>query len=109
MRLQPFLVALFLTAAFVSATAQSAPIRPGIRQADHVETQTEKNIPPPSTARARIDLVKVGQEADELAKTAQTIPADVASVQNGMLPKNVLQKLRQIEKLSKRMRSELER
>jgi hypothetical protein len=108
-KLNCLLAALFLSALFASAGAQSAPIRPGIRQADHVETQTEKNIPPPSIARARIDLVKVGQEADELAKTAQTIPADVASVQNGMLPKNVLQKLRQIEKLSKRMRSELER
>jgi hypothetical protein len=42
-----------------------------------------------------------------LARTAQTIPTDVASVRKGMLPKDVIDKLKQIEKLSKRMRTEL--
>ena len=45
--------------------------------------------------------------ADELARIAQTIPADVASVKKGMLPKDVIEKLKQIERLSKRLRSEL--
>jgi hypothetical protein len=102
----------FLSTFFVLTSvlfyAQGTPIRPGIRQADQAESQTEKNIPPPSNAQAKVDLAKVGKEADELARLAQTIPSDVASIQNGMLPKDVLQKLRQIEKLTKRLRSELE-
>jgi hypothetical protein len=101
------LAALILSTASVSAGAQSAPIRPGIRRADQAETQTDKNIPPPSTTQAKINLAKIGQEADELSSIAQTIPADVANVRNGMLPKEVLQKLRQIEKLSKHLRSQL--
>ena len=55
----------------------------------------------------RVDLQKIQNEADELARTAQTIPADVASVRKGMLPKDIIQKLKEIEKLSKRLRSQL--
>jgi hypothetical protein len=55
----------------------------------------------------RVDLVKLQREADDLARTAQTIPYDVANVRRGTLPKDTIQKLREIEKLSKRLRSEL--
>jgi hypothetical protein len=101
-------LSMFLVLTSVLFCAQGTPIRPGIRQADQAETQTEKNIPPPSNAQARIDLAKVGGEADELARLGQTIPTDVASMRNGMLSKDLLQKLKRIEKLSKRLRSELE-
>ncbi len=60
-----------------------------------------------TTAARRVDLEKLQKEADDLARTAQTIPADVASVRKGMLPKDVIEKLKQIEKLSKRLRGEL--
>jgi hypothetical protein len=60
-----------------------------------------------TTSPRRIDLEKLQKEADDLARTAQTIPADVASVRQGMLPKDVIEKLKQIEKLSKRLRGEL--
>ena len=55
----------------------------------------------------RVDLAQLQHEADDLARTAQTIPTDVASVRKGMFPKDVLDKLKQIEKLSKHLRSEL--
>ena len=54
-----------------------------------------------------VNLVELQREADDLARTAQTIPSDVASVRKGMLPKDVIEKLKQIEKLSKHLRSEL--
>lgn len=59
------------------------------------------------TLPRRIDLEQLQKEADDLARTAQTIPSDVASVRKGVLPKDVVQKLKQIEKLSKHLRSEL--
>jgi hypothetical protein len=55
----------------------------------------------------RVDLAQLQREAEDLAATAQTIPTDVASVRKGMMPKDVLQKLKQIEKLSKHLRGEL--
>ena len=64
------------------------------------------DTPEESTAK-RIDMVGVQRDADALARTAQSIPLDVESIRKGMLPKDVMQKLKQIEKLSKRLRSEL--
>jgi hypothetical protein len=88
------------------AQAQT-PIPPGIRQADQTEVQTQKNIPPPITQPAHFDLAKLSQNADDLARLAQTIPLDVASIQKGLLPKDMIDKLKQIEKLSKQLRKQL--
>jgi hypothetical protein len=59
------------------------------------------------TLPKHVDLVQLQQEADDLARTAQTIPEDVAQVRNGTLPKDVIQKLKQIEKLSKHLRAQI--
>jgi len=102
--LLPFFLLLFLSA----ARAQTGrPIPPGIRQADQTEAQTQKNIPPPIMQRRHPDYAKAGHEADELSKIAQTIPSDVDQMAKGVFPKDVIDKLKQIEKLSKHLRSEL--
>jgi hypothetical protein len=61
----------------------------------------------PETPSRHVDLAQAQREADDLARTAQTIPSDVASVRKGMLPKDVIEKLKQIEKLSKHLRTQL--
>jgi len=61
----------------------------------------------PKPPQRHIDLGKLQREADDLARTAQTIPTDVANVRRGTLPKDTIEKLKEIEKLSKRLRSEL--
>jgi len=66
-----------------------------------------KPTPEQVTLPKRIDLLRLQKEADDLARTAQTIPTDLANVRKGMLPKDVIEKLKQIEKLSKRLRTEL--
>jgi hypothetical protein len=86
---------------------QGIPVPRGIRQADQTESQTQQSIPPPAAVRARIDVAKLREEADELSRIAQTIPGDAASIQLGRLPVDTVEKLRQIEKLSKRLRSAL--
>ena len=68
---------------------------------------TEPKNDVPATLPRHIDLKQLQKEADDLARTAQTIPTDVASVRKGMLPKDVIEKLKQIEKMSKHLRSEL--
>lgn len=62
---------------------------------------------PQDVVRRRVDLAQLQRDADLLARTAQTIPSDVANVRKGTLPKDVIAKLKQIEKLSKHLRSEL--
>jgi len=78
------------------------PPQPAPMDPDHGKT-------PPADPRLqhRVDLVKLQQEADDLARTAQTIPTDMAGIRQGTLPKDMIDKLKRIEKLSKRLRSEL--
>ena len=71
-----------------------------------LDTQPQKSEQPQTLPR-QIDFVQVQKNADDLARLAQTIPPDVASMRKGVLPKDVLEKLKQIERLSKRLRTEL--
>ena len=50
---------------------------------------------------------KVKSDADELLILSQSIHSGVNSVGKGMLPKDLIDKLKQMEKLSKRLRNEL--
>lgn len=102
----PFASVMILVIVSNGAT-QSRPIPPGVRQADQAEDRMEKNIPPPAVSRHRLDLQQMNREADELATISQTIPADVSSIRAGTLPKDVMSKLKQIEKLAKSLQSEL--
>ncbi len=98
---------LLLSLFAASLTLAQTPVPRGIREADQTEVQTQKNIPPPITQPLRIDLVKLRQNADDLARMTQTIPLDVASIQKGLLPKDIIAKLKEIERLSKQLRKQL--
>lgn len=98
---------LFVLFAASSVLAQTDPRSPGVRQGEQAQVQAEKDIPPPILTSAHLDLAKLRQDADELASIAQTIPLDVASIQRGMLPKDMTEKLKRIEKLSKHLRSQI--
>ncbi len=101
----PFMLGLFVLGLFVAlATPQSThhyPTPPETMDTTPADKEQQPAISP------RVNLEQLQREADDLARTAQTIPTDVASVRKGMLPKDVIEKLKQIEKLSKRMRTEL--
>ena len=83
------------------------PIPPGVREAD---AQVNKPIDQPAQVAARkptLDLAQLHREADELAKLSAGIPERVALVGKGQLPKDLADQLKQIEKLSKHIRSEV--
>lgn len=107
--MRPFSCAIVITLLVTGALhGQTHPRPPGLQQADQAEAQAQANIPPPTTAhQKRIDAVKLQSEADDLARIAQTIPADVSSIRQGQLPKDFLEKLKEIEKLSKHLRTEI--
>ena len=63
--------------------------------------------PPIGPQAQKLDPAKLRQEADELAKLAQSMPGDIAQVLRGKLPKDTADKLKRIEKLSKHLRGEL--
>jgi hypothetical protein len=92
-----------------SLQAQAHPIPPGVRQADQAEAQTAKNIPPPAGPHATVDAAKLQRDADELARLAASIPSDIDQTAKGVLPKDIVGKLKRIQKLAKQLRSELNR
>ena len=57
--------------------------------------------------RSSVDFAKLKSDADELIILSQSIHSGVDNVAKGMLPKDLIDKLKQMEKLSKRLRNEL--
>jgi len=58
-------------------------------------------------ATSRIDPTRLQAEAKELFELLQSLQPDMHFIQNGLLPKDTVEKLRRIEKLSKHLRGEL--
>ncbi|MGD0227255.1 MAG: hypothetical protein ABSF71_33435 [Terriglobia bacterium] len=56
---------------------------------------------------APLNAAKLKVEADQLAKLAQSIPADVDKAAKGQLAQDLGARLKQIEKLSKQLRREI--
>ena len=106
---KPAFLAMILLVCTLSTGAQmkdvyipGVPPPPAPLDPDHGKTG-----PDAPKLQRHIDPVKLQRDADDLARAAQTIPLDVANVRRGTLPKDTIQKLKEIEKLSKRLRSEL--
>jgi hypothetical protein len=59
--------------------------------------------------RPTVDMVKLQRDAQELAEISATIPADINRANRGLLSKDVIDKLKRLEKLSKQLRGELTR
>jgi hypothetical protein len=58
-------------------------------------------------AKTRIDGLQLQREARELSDLANSLPLDMDHVSHGILPKDVIDKLKRIEKLSKHLRGEI--
>jgi hypothetical protein len=65
--------------------------------------------PPPPAQAQKLDPAKLREEADNLAKLAQSVPGDVSQIVQGKMPKDAIDRLKRIEKISKQLRGELTR
>jgi hypothetical protein len=104
------LLALLLALPFSALLVQaqgSRPIPPGIRQAEKADAQNERSLPPPMSPRRTLDLDKLRRDANELAALAQSIPPDVEQTAKGILPKELSEKLKRIQKLAKQLQSQI--
>lgn len=103
-----FLVVILLVCVLSSGAQMKDVYTPGVPPPPApMDPDHGKTAPDEPKLQRRIDPIKLQQEADDLARTAQTIQSDIASIRRGTLPKDTIQKLKEIEKLSKRLRSEL--
>lgn len=83
--------------------AQHQPIPPGMRHAQELQEQNESI----SNSRAPVDQASLRNEAEQLAALAASLPGDVQKANQGVLAKDLIPRLKEIEKLSKRLRNEL--
>ena len=58
--------------------------------------------------KPKIDAAQVKRDADELAKLAGEIPAAVDKANRGVIPQDLSNRLKRIEKLAKQLRRELD-
>jgi len=98
-----------LSLGLLCSAHSSPPIPGGMRHAQELEAQNDKDFPLPRAARSHISSQALQREAAQLADLAASIPPDVQNVSQGLMDKDLVQKLKQIEKLSKHLRNELDR
>jgi hypothetical protein len=75
------------------------------QQISQAKAQAEGNARPQARQWASPDVEKLKHAAEELANLSQSIPPDVDQTTKGILPKDLQQKLKRIEKLAKQLRS----
>ncbi len=68
---------------------------------------TYPNTTPAPSKRQRPDTAKLKRDSEELAKLAQSVPAEIDQVAKGMLPTELTRRLKRIEILSKDVRRAL--
>jgi len=61
----------------------------------------------PEEIRERLNVSQVKKDAKELYELCASVTTDMDSVQQGLLPKDATERLKRMEKLSKRMRDNL--
>jgi len=96
-------LAVMLVMSLLCMAQNSRMLPPQMRHAQELQAQNESMDSRP------VDTQALGREADELATLAASVRPDVHNLSRGMLAKDLTQKLKQIEKLSKHLRSELAR
>lgn len=100
-----FFVLLILCVINSTRGMQIHPRPPGLREADK---QVNKPLDPPVEFSPRVsDAAKLRREAEELAQLSSGIPSRMEFVAKGQLPKDLADQLKRIEKLAKRLRSEI--
>lgn len=63
---------------------------------------------PQQGKKRTVDVTELKTQANELITLSQALPPQMEQIGNGKLPKELLDNLRKIEKLSKHIRTELE-
>ena len=82
------------------------PIPPGVREADK-QTNAPLEAPTTPAKPKKADAAQLEREAKELQDLAARIPGQITAVNQGQIPKDLTDQLKQIEKLAKRLRSEI--
>jgi|SRR5690349_10963684 hypothetical protein len=84
------------------AGAQSQPPMP----MQHIEAKVEES--PSNLHRTQVDHALLKKQSEEMASLVSSLPPQIDQVKQGLLPKDLRNRLARIEKLAKQMRKELQ-
>jgi len=59
--------------------------------------------------RSQVDPIELQLEAREIPELSKSLQPDIEHVNHGLLPKDTIQKLKKIEKISRQLRSQVSR
>jgi phage terminase small subunit len=105
MRLSPLWLCLYLLFPVPMMAQGVHPRPPGITEG---QKQIDKPLESPMEMRDRkLNVEQVKQEADELRKLADGVPAQIEMVTKNQYPKDLSDNLKRIERLAKHLRSEV--
>ncbi len=105
-----FAICSLLTVLVLSAVLHAQmgrPIPPGIRAADKAQQQADETIGAPQPVTQKLNTAAVTKQADDLLALAQQVHVDAIQATHGLLAKDLKDKLKHLEKLSKQLRNEL--
>jgi hypothetical protein len=72
-----------------------------------IEQHPQQLEPPIGPKPTVVTHAQLQHDADELSRLAASIPTDVTQANQGVLSKDLLKKLKKIEKISKQLQREL--
>ncbi len=90
-----------------SISSQTGTMIPPGHTAANQATRNAENVEPPAAANQNVTAAQVLKQADELVSLAQQVRTDAERATQGLLAKDLKDKLKRIEKLSRRLREEL--
>ncbi len=67
-----------------------------------------EGMPSNAQTKIKVDPAQLQREAHELLDLSQSLQADIESVNQGLHPKDTIEKLKRIQKLAKHLRGEIE-
>jgi hypothetical protein len=108
-RMPARLATLLLLLVAVPAVCQRASVQANVNQSVALQQERLNRMPPPAqldVTAARLDAVQ--QDANELAALSSSIQSDLLKVQRGVFVKDLIDNLKKMEKLSKKLRKEME-
>ena len=96
------LLSLLIGGMLIAAPVSSQNVNPMHPEPIQVQKHTS-----PEDMRARAANVQLQKDAKELSELCTSVQNDLAGVKQGLLSQDVVEKLKRMEKLSKRVREQL--
>ena len=94
---------------FVAALLLITPVSSQNVNMEHPQEINVQHHPSPEEIRDRLSASQVQSDAKELSEICVLVKTDMDNIKQGLLPKDVTDRLKRLEKVSKRVRENLTR